>query len=53
MQWNGKRNLYVGEEGMVLLWYEGEKWKVRTTWTKKDYGEEARMIIEVMKDVGL
>ena len=53
VQWGGKRQLFVSDEGMVLITKQGEEWIYKTVWSKYDYGEESQKIMEVLKDVGL
>lgn len=53
VQWGGKRQLFVSDEGMVLITREGEEWIYKTVWSKYDYDEESEKIMEVLKDVGL
>lgn len=53
VQWGGKRQLFVSDDGMVLITKQGEEWIYKTVWSKYDYGEESEKIMEVLKDVGL
>lgn len=53
VQWGGKRQLFVSDEGMVLITKQGEEWIYKTVWSKYDYDEESEKIMEVLKDVGL
>ena len=53
VQWGGKRQLFVSDEGMVLITKQGEEWIYKTVWSKYDYDEDSEKIMEVLKDVGL
>ena len=53
VQWGGKRQYFVGDEGMCVIVNENGEWIFKTAWKKNDYNEEADKIMEVLKDVGL
>lgn len=53
VQWGGRRQLFVGKEGMCLVTNTQDGWIYKTAWSERDYDEESEMILEVLKDVGL
>lgn len=53
VQWGGRRQLFVGDEGMVLITKQESEWIYRTVWSKYDYDETSENIMEVLKDAGL
>ena len=52
-QWNGKRQLFIGDEGSCIIVKQGDIWIYKTAWLKNDYDENMDIILEVLKDVGL
>ena len=52
-QWNGKRQLFIGEEGFCVIVKHEDIWIYKTAWLKNDYDEDSDFILEVLKDVGL
>lgn len=53
VQWNGKRQLFVGDDGMCLIVKQDDEWFYKTAWSKHDFDEESEKIMEVLKSVGL
>lgn len=52
-QWNGQRQLFVGEKGACVIVKQGDFWIYKTAWFKNDNDEEFDKILEVLKNVGL
>ena len=52
-QWNGQRQLFVGEKGACVIVKQGDVWIYKTAWLKNDNDEEFDKILEVLKNVGL
>ena len=52
-QWNGQRQLFVGEKGACVIVKQGDVWIYKTAWFKNDNDEEFDKILEVLKNVGL
>lgn len=52
-QWNGNRILYVSDEGMCVILKTNTGWVYKTAWSRNDYDEDSKKILEVLKDVGL
>ena len=52
-QWGGKRQVFIGNDGVAVLTKDGDDWLFRTAWTQKDFDEELESIIGVIRDVGL
>lgn len=48
-QWGGKRQLFVSEEGMVVVTNSSGEWIFKTVWSKNDYDEQSENIMEVLK----
>ena len=40
MQWNGQRQLFVGEKGACVIVKQGDVWIYKTAWLKNDNDEE-------------
>ena len=47
-QWGGKRQLFVSEEGMVVVTNSNGEWIFKTVWSKNDYDEQSGKIMEVL-----
>lgn len=52
-QWGGKRQLFVGEEGMCVVEKHDDDWIYKTAWNKSDFDEESDIILRALKDAGL
>lgn len=53
VQWGGRRQRFVGKDGMVVITKQGDDWLFKTAWKYNDYDEDADKIMEVIKNVGL
>lgn len=52
-QGGGTRQLFIGEEGFVVITKVDDDWLFKTAWTKADFDESSDTILEVLKNVGL
>ena len=52
-QWGGKRQVFLGSDGVAVLTKDGDDWLFRTAWTRKDFDEEIESLMGVIKDAGL
>ena len=52
-QWKGERELFVGDEGMSVIEKYEDNWHFVTVWSKAEYNEESKSILEALNDVGL
>ena len=53
VQWGGRRQRFVGENGMCVVTKIGEDWIYKTAWKKSDYDEMSDKIMEAIKNAGL
>jgi hypothetical protein len=53
VQWGGRRQLFVGNNGMCLIAKQDNQWVYKTVWSKYDFGEESQTIMEVLRNAGL
>ena len=53
VQWGGKRQRFVSEDGMCVVTKSGNDWIYKTTWKKSDYDEASDKIMEAIKNAGL
>ena len=53
VQWGGQRKIFVGEEGMCLITRQKDEWIYKTVWSKHDFDEESKKIMEVIRNDGL
>ena len=49
----GERELFVGDEGMSVIEKYEDNWHFVTVWSKAEYDEESKSILEALNDVGL
>lgn len=52
-QGGGTRQLFIGEDGFVVITKVDDDWLFKTAWTKADFDESSYTILEVLKNVGL
>lgn len=53
VQWGGRRQLFISDEGAALIAKSEEAWVYKTAWSKHDFDEETERIIEVLRNAGL
>lgn len=53
IQWSGRRQLFVGDDGMCLITKQEDGWIYKTVWSKHDYDADSEKMMEVLKSVGL
>lgn len=53
IQWNGKRRLYAGNDGMCVIIKNKDRWVYRTARSKNNFDDNSRKILEVLDNVGL
>ena len=53
VQWGGRRQRFVGDEGVAVLHKTDDGWVFKTVWSKYDFDEESETILEVLKNAGL
>lgn len=49
VQWNGQRQTFRTAQGSVTIAKHDEKWYYKTTWSRNDFNDEEKTILEVMK----
>ena len=47
-QWEGRRQMFVSENGMVVVTKVNDEWIYKTVWSKNDYDEQSEKIMEVI-----
>lgn len=53
VQWGGKRQMFVGENGTCIITKSDDHWLFKTAWQKHDNDEDFDSILEVMRNAGL
>ena len=53
VQWGGKRQRFIGDEGECVIARSCNDWIFKTAWTKNDFDEETETIMGVMRNAGL
>lgn len=52
-QWGGKREMFLGNEGMCVIEESGDSWVYKTAWKNSDFDEAIDSILEVIRNAGL
>ena len=47
-QWEGRRQMFASENGMVVVTKVNDEWIYKTVWSKNDYDEQSEKIMEVI-----
>ncbi len=53
VQWGGKRQAFVSNDGIAVIHKTAGGWVYRTAWPKADFDEEIDAVMRILDDVGL